>query len=933
MVKTDMKKSGLLPKLSVSIALVLGTSGVSGYAVRNSLPTAPTDSTTQKEKPKKKRELQKLTYSIEKANAVNVDDKEKQPLLSVQQWLKGVKGVFVQEPSGEPGTKQSMLLRGTTVPLVSSTSYMDAQPAVYLNGVPVADDRAYSYLIKNNSRTAPGTMSNIMASLDMSNIERIEVVSNPFKLAKLGPTAANGAIWITTRDGFDKGPHVSVDANVSVATPPRSVKMTGAADEVAFRSRFYPKGDYKQFLPAYLDINQSPNLFASTRWADDYFNTGIAYNINATIGNRQGMANYLFTLGSTRSAGVADATSYSKYNIGVFINMMPYDGLSVNLAIQAAKSQRSRNRNILDRLSETEYLPDLSTPLVPTGSNYDAYRIHMDEGDDANDNTLIHGVLRLSYEWENLFAHADVDLDYDTNTRHAFWPKALMGNVNYVSDYSGYNRRFYGTAGLGYKVHFGKHQAKVEWEGILREDKYHYTYDRGYNGEDDKKQSTNGGGYKQFRYLDRETAHLASSAFHLDYSYDGYVNLGLVLRQDGTSDMGRQAHWIFTPGASVEWNLEKTFSLCQVFNKLNAHLSYARVGKYLTSDIYGLGTQYNSNNISWMNSMVVGSYNGLATITRPYSTGWLGRYNEWPYSDKFEFGLDGSALGSRLSWNITLYKNNDKNLIVAMPAEKESGYNYVFRQGMEIENRGIELGLSVVPVRNSDWHWTVSANMTHNVNELKKLPGGASETMVGDRLLKVGEAVDRFYLLENHGIDAQRNPIWSDSKVLTGHILPGLYGGLDTKLSYKQFDLSLDFHYALGQKAMNYRAYRKYDFATIDDSKTLDVVSEVFFWRSDNLPADYPIYDITGGRDPYRFDQDLYLEDASYLKMRSVSLGYRFKSVSKKASFYVYGTVSNLFTLTGFSGDDPELVDFDGVYRGYGQPLPRTYTLGVKVTF
>lgn len=894
-------------------------------------PTDEKNDSTVKKWKKDEHTLKRLTSSLNGTDSVNISGRKLLPLLSVQQLVKGAAAVYVQEPSGEPGTKQSMLLRGTSVPLVDRLSYMDAQPTVYLNGIPVADDRRYTYSIRQNNITAPGTMSNILAGVDMNNIERFEVITDPARLAKLGPDAANGALWITTKDGFYGGPHFSVDASLSFAPKPGSVRMTSAADELDFRRHFYTGDEYLNHLPAWLDINKSPELFGPTNWADDYYNNGLGYSINTSIGNSERLANYLFTFGTTRGAGVTDNTYYNKYNIGLNLNMVPFHGLTVNLAAHATKSERDRNRNMLDRLSETEYLPDLSTPFVPTLENMALYKELSYDEDDSNDNMLINGVLRLNYVWRDLHAHADVDFNYTTNTRHVFWPTPMLGNMSYVSDYSGYNRRFYGTAGLGYKLSYGLHHADISWDGTLREDKYHYVYDRGYNGEDDKKQSTSGGGFFQFRYLDSEAIHIASSVFNINYDYNSLIGLNIVLRHDGTSAMGSYARWLFTPGVSADWNIKKTLLTgSKTVDKLNLRLSYARVGKFLSSDTYGLGPQYVSGGISWNSAMLVGSYNSFATISRPYSSGWVGYYTNWPVSDKLEVSVTGSAFCKRLSWSLSAYVNKDKNLLTQVPAERESGYRYTFKQGMAVENKGFEVTLSGSPIVHKDLKWTLNATLSHNINTLKALPGGLDEMIIGDRLLRVGEAVDRFYLLSNEGIDENNNPVWGEKR-LTGHILPSVYGGFGTVVKYKQFDLSVDFNYSLGQSAMNYRAYRKYNFSRLEQSNTLDAVNETFFWRSDNLPTDYPYYDVESGKDPYRFDQDLYLESTSYLKLRSVSLGYLFKM--KKKSFYVYGSATNIFTVSGFSGDDPELVDFDGVYRGYGTPLPRTYTLGVKITF
>ena len=326
--------------------------------------------------------------------------------------------------------------------------------------------------------------------------------------------------------------------------------------------------------------------------------------------------------------------------------------------------------------------------------------------------------------------------------------------------------------------------------------------------------------------------------------------------------------------------------------------------------------------------------------------------------------MRSSWLKDRLTLDFAFYSNRDKDLLVKVPVAHEFGYTGQYKQGMEITNRGVELSLTgkLIEQPGDGWQWSVGANFAFNHNELSALPGGLQQTEVDGRLLRVGEAVDRFYVLQNDGIyqsDAEvpvkdgkkmtvngvemkaGDPKWVDrngdnkitdeDKVLKGHSLPKYTGGFSTQLKFKRFDLGASFFFAAGQSAINYRAYQQYDFTTLHKGDNLAGVKEIFFWQSGNVPMDYPRYNALSEVHPYRADQDLYLEKVSYLKLRSVSLGYSVPT--PKHDVYVYVSGNNLFTVSKFSGDDPELVDFDGYYRGYGMGIPRSVTLGVRCSF
>uniref|UniRef100_UPI00402609BE TonB-dependent receptor plug domain-containing protein n=1 Tax=Paraprevotella clara TaxID=454154 RepID=UPI00402609BE len=322
------------------------------------------DGTKKREKQDFLQEAQKPCKALGLPDSVDMMGVYRSPYISLQQNLKGqVPGLYIQEPSGEPGTQQAMFLRGTSVPLFSKVDAMSTQPAVYVNGVPIIENRAYSYSIKNNDVNPLGTATNLLAGLHLANIESIEVIKDPYELAKLGPLAANGAIWIVTRDGYRGGPNVTVDASLTASMASNGdVRMTNANDERNFRAGFYPEGtDLDRYLPAYLKDRTDPMFFGVPGWAEDYYNTPqLQYNVNASVAGGKGIANYLFAIGTATNEGMADNTDYSKYNIDFYLNMMPVKGLTVSTILQATKVSRSRNNTLRDRYAEMEYFPSMS---------------------------------------------------------------------------------------------------------------------------------------------------------------------------------------------------------------------------------------------------------------------------------------------------------------------------------------------------------------------------------------------------------------------------------------------------------------------------------------------------------------------------------------------------------------------------------------------
>jgi hypothetical protein len=286
--------------------------------------------------------------------------------------------------------------------------------------------------------------------------------------------------------------------------------------------------------------------------------------------------------------------------------------------------------------------------------------------------------------------------------------------------------------------------------------------------------------------------------------------------------------------------------------------------------------------------------------------------------------------------------------------------------GMDVMNKGVEVTINSDIIRDTKHHikWNAQFNAAFNQNELTRLPGDLNSVIIGDRKLQVGHGIDEYWLLKNQGIYTTDptgtqnykgialkagDPIWGnvkgdpntindDDKVLMGHAMPKVTGGLFNNIKYKDFNVSFDIYFALGQKVLNEYASQRLDFVNNENGGTMSSVKEITYWQKDVDLSKYPMYNPWSSVIPYQLNQDLFLEDASFVKLRSVTAGYDFinsrfikKLGGNFTRVYVYVTGMNLLTVTPFKGRDPELVDFNGHYTGYGLPLSKSYTFGIKL--
>lgn len=902
------------------------------------------------------------------------------PFVSLQQYLKGsVAGLHVQETSGEPGTTQSMIIRGIGAPVINNKDSYNVQPLVYLNGIPLIQDHPFAYDVQKYNYNRIGPATNLLSAIDIQNIQSVEVIKDPFELAKLGPLAANGAIWIITKDARSGTRQISVNSYFSIAQPNDALTTNGAYED-KFRKPFYNKfATESQSLAyaSYLRDSTNTNYFGASNWSDLYYKAAPAYSLDMSLTGGSERANFRFFGSHTTSAGNADDTNLKRYNASFYINMAPFEWLTLSSMINAVRLNRDRNKNLRDRFAETRYIPDLSTPLSPNKESYQNYLKEYDKSIDDNVNNIVQGYVALNFNLKKLKYTSKIAADYNEGIRDLFVPSTLMETNNYVSNYFGYNQRLVLSNVISFDdVYQQKHKVSFEFGHNYMSDTHRYNYATAYNGPNDfiKLNVVEGNkdldgyltpnGFSVYRYSDLEKLNIMSFYANGSYDYDNLFKLSAVVRNDGSSTAQPDSRWFLSAAVRAGFNLKK---LLRVENtttdELKASVSIARTGQSFLTDRYAGGPQYRVD-VGWDDEPTMPSYNAFATISRPYTTGWVGYGLKTPYSDKLDFTVEGAFFNNRLNGSLSLYTNSNKQMIFNSSVPLEYGYTTKYESGMSVNNKGVDVSVQGNLLNGkSGVNWSTGVNFNFNKNKLTALPAGQQSLIINDRKFVVNESVDRFWLFQNQGVytstaQIPRNPvtnkimefkgiplqvgdpIWKDEngdyviddkdKVLKGRIMPKVTGGWFNQFAYKKIDLNFHFTFALGQNALNTNAASQFDFINREASNDLNSVKEIFAWQKSIDLNKYPLYNPWSAVVPYRTDQDLFLEDASYMKLKTLTLGYHFSSKSLK-KVYVYVTGTNLFTITSFSGDDPELVTLMGNYNGYGLPIPRTYMLGVKL--
>lgn len=788
---------------------------------------------------------------------------KKQPNISIQQILKGgASEVFVHEPSGEPGIDQNMFLHGISAPLLDNKSLYEQQPIVYLDGIPLTREHPFAYAIQKFTINRIGTATNDLAIFNIDNIESVEVIKDPARLALLGPLASNGAIWVKTKNSEGGRIVSSVNIYTGLVTTPR-ITPVNAAYEYGFREQFYNKyatAADRMNMPAYLRDSTNSDYYGIADWGDLYYDKAFVLNANASVAGGGERANFRFFLDGLKDANSADRTSLDRFNGAFYVNVVPIKWLTISSMINYNRLNRHRNRNLSDRISELRYVPDLTSPLTPNQRLYGMYLQESDKAIDKNINNTFQSYFIIRANFKKLSASTRLGLDFSEGTRDLFWPSTLLEKVNYVSNYYGTNSRLNFANTLAYQFDIADNQ-KLEISGnyTYNQDAYKYNYSYAHNGPNDFIKLNTVDWTLQpvrfipFFFMDRIKYALHMFSGNARWMLGDILSLSATVRRDGSSTMQVSNRWMTSYGGSVDYALSKHLNLSNA--DISVYGSYGKLPKLFSDDRFAAGPIYTSN-VGWENEPVLGTYLGYPVITRPYEFGWVRWSYPWAYSNKLMLGTRIGLFNSRINLNLDVFNRYDKDQVLLVPAPREYGYTGEYKTGMNVNNKGLDFGISAkILDQVNGLRWTVFGNISTVKNTLKALPNNLESIVIGNQKLEIGKRIDAFWVYQNKGSFSSGtgapsfngmqlnngDPAWADingdnridenDKIITGNYMPKYFGGFGTSLAYSKIVLDLQFNYAMKHTVLNQYASSRLDFINVENSRNIDAVKEITFWE------------------------------------------------------------------------------------------------------
>lgn len=859
---------------------------------------------------------------------------------TVENMLNGkVSGVYVAPGSGQPGSNGAVQIRGRAT-LSGSTS-----PLWVIDGVIVGED--------------PGV-------LNPSDIENMTILKDAASTAIYGSQGANGVIIVTTKMGKSEKMKINASVKLGVST------MTNGKMEVMNGAELY---DYYASFPNQEDIKFSrwnPELRnANFDWGELASQAGFTqdYNISLSGGNEK-MSSY-FSLGYYSEEGTVKGYKYDRYSFRYRSNYKPFSWLTIKPNISG--SMKNTDDSQYDYTAKYTMFPwdspyDEDGNLVP-----DRYSGWVDSSDLNYLNSISYGnhTARKTYEFSGNF---DFDIKITdwltfTSVNNYRWtgyfqstytdPRtdSASGVQGRVEEEQTNNIQRYTNQYLTFNKIFGKHsvQALLAYEFMDTSAKVINAKGTGI--------------VSGFEVLDATatpeevggnlTEWAKQSVFaKANYTYDNRYLAEVSLRRDGASNFGDDKKYGNFFSISAGWNInrEKWFKADWV-DVLKLRASYGSVGNIP----YSKYPQYGLYSVS-------SNYNGIPAIL----ISQVGNKDlTWEQTYTAGVGIDANFFNNRLRFVFDYYNKYTSNILYQVPVSGLTGITSRWQNVGEMRNSGIEITIGGDIIRTKDWLWSLDLNMGYNKNKLEKLygddpnmmiiGGGGNDTSIAgaaEKVLKVGYSTNRYYLREWAGVDPKNGaPLWykndgsgettsnySEAKqVMTEATSPKLFGGFNTSLTWKNIDLNASFGFSLGGKIYNYSRQEYDSDGAYTDRNQMKLIDGWSRWEKEGDIATHPAASY-GNKSNSNKASTRYLEDGDYLKLRSLSIGYNL-NLSKYyiQNMRIYFTAENVFTLTGFSGIDPEVPAYydetTGTYKSIGTaganlyPSTRKFMFGINLTF
>ena len=843
-----------------------------------------------------------------------------QPVQRVENILQGrTPGVEVTATSGMPGASMKVRVRGTTSINKSS------DPLYVIDGI---------------------ISSSGLDGINPSDIQSMEILKDASSTAIYGSRGSNGVILITTKQGSEGKAQVTFDASVGLSTVRKQYELLNAYEYATALNDIRASSTISAE-----DLDAYKNGTKGINWTDLLTRTGITQDYRLAISGGNAKVKYLISGNVLDQEAVTIMSDYKRYGIRANIDSEVKPWLTISAKLNAS-SLHKHNEGGANWLHVTNFSPTMELKDPETGVyNTDPYNMvgsnpygeMVVNNSDSYSYNLNANLTLLFKIMKGLTLSIQGGYDYDNSPSYSFRSKLdSPGAINSTSNTNALHNYWQNTNNLTWQKQFGDHSftAMAVWE-ISR------SWDSQLKGTGSNLNNESVGYWNLGNAAIRDASNsytefsLASGIVRANYDYKKRYFITAALRADGSSKFQGNNKWGYFPSAAVAWDIaqEAFMSNQHVLDQLKLRASFGVTGN---QDIAAYSTL----------GMLSGASYGWGTSTS--STGYWGNQFAtpgitWEKTYQYDLGLDLSLGG----FNITVdwFKKQTKDLLFQKQVPKyNGGGTYWVNQG-KLNNTGVEMSLTTFPVKGTVT-WETSLNASYVKNEVADLAGDdfvltANYSDLGGplQIMKPGYPMGSFYVYQWKGFNDKganlyqkadgsltTNPT-SDDLVVKGQASPKWTVGWNNTVTWKNWTLNVFFNAATGYDRLNISRFMAASMTGVSRFITLrDAYFKGWDHVANKADALYP--SLTNTDNKSYANSDFWLEDASFIKLKNISLSYRIpRRVLKFASVQLSVSAQDLFTITRYKGMDPEVyTSYDGLDYG-AYPIPRTITFGAKIRF
>lgn len=920
-----------------------------------------------------------FTGSAAHIGAAEIADK---PVQSFEQTLAGqAAGVNVVQPSGVLNNSPVFRIRGfNSISLGSS-------PLIIVDGVALFTGTDGTFAANNP-----------LSDINPSDIESVDVLKDASATAIYGSRAANGVIVIVTKKGKKGTVKANYDGWVGSTKAYNLPKVLNAAQYVEIKNEALVNAGLP---PGYrLQYNADSTGYIDTRWYDYAYHTGISHNHNLSFNGGTDKTTYFVSLGYSSQQGILVQNTFERKvgRVNIEHKLTSHLTVGTNFSINNSMNRAPSTGSLPGQSAQLTGLAREAMVLPPNVSPYNkdgSYNIVGNSiGAGASDPSLISGyynpVVLLDHDKYssestaligNVFGELEIVKNLKFKTNYSI-DQSTIENLQFTSALQGYpgydaggsainasikNNRWDWTNTLAFAPTIGKKNhlsilggyeqiktTSVGWGATRTKltDSYYDTFQGGFST---ILVSGNSQGDNRFR----------SYFSNLNYDFDRKYLLSASFRRDGYSGLAMNHKYGNFGGGSIGWNISeedfyKNLTFSNVMSSLKVRASYGQVGNI------------NLGNYPSLSLYSSGLYGTVSTL----GFNQAGNADlHWETSKKTDVGINAGFFDNRIVVDVDYYNNNIDGLILAAAQAPSKGIpgNSITTNIGSMYNRGLEFSVDAHIINKGAFKWNANFNVSTLKNKVTALANGTPIYGTGldpSNITTVGASLSSIYVVQTTGVNpanGQRMYLnhngqivqynyagsqkWTyldgtaapamDSKMdgkILGPSIPTYYGGFNNNFSYKAFDLSVNIGFSGGNKLYNGTKTTLMDGRFYNNS-----VNILRRWTHVGQVTDVPRVvfndNFSSGSS---LSNSASVEDGSFVKLRSASLGYRLpKQMLAKAgiaSMRVYVQGSNLLTITKYTGTDPEVSSNGdsnttaGVEKNTA-PQARTFTLGVNIGF